>query len=134
MQRTAKLILAAGVLLILLVLSGLHPYHRMTWWLEVAPILAVLPILALTYRRFPLTKLLYALIFLHAVILMVGTTPTPGFRPVSRSPGCSGCIATHTTSSDTSLRVSFPPSPHARSSSAAVTSGPAACWPSWSSR
>ncbi len=36
------------------------------------PIVVVLPILLLTYRRFPLTTLLYTLIFVHAVVLMVG--------------------------------------------------------------
>ena len=40
--------------------------------MEVAPIFVVLPILWATYRRFPLTTLLYALIFVHAVVLMIG--------------------------------------------------------------
>ena len=44
----------------------------MTWLLEVAPILLGAPILIATYRRFPLTPLLYRLLFLHALILMVG--------------------------------------------------------------
>ena len=62
------LILGAG----LLVLSGLGPHDRATWWLEVAPILIAVPILAATARRFPLTPLAYRLIFVHALILMVG--------------------------------------------------------------
>ncbi len=45
-----------------LVLSGIEPYHRMTWWLEVAPVLAVFPLLYFTARRYPLTPLLYWLI------------------------------------------------------------------------
>jgi len=40
--------------------------------MEVAPILIALPLLAATYRRFPLTRLLYVLIFLHGVILLTG--------------------------------------------------------------
>jgi len=59
-------------LIALLVLSGLHPYDRTTWILEVFPILIALPVLWGTYRRFPLTTLLYVLIFLHAVVLMTG--------------------------------------------------------------
>jgi putative membrane protein len=62
----------AATLVALLVASGLHPYDRTTWWLEVAPVLIVLPVLAVTHRRFPLTPLLYGLIFLHALILMAG--------------------------------------------------------------
>ncbi|WP_310734585.1 DUF2238 domain-containing protein [Azohydromonas caseinilytica] len=59
-------------LLVLLAMSGLHPYDRTTWILEVLPVLVALPLLALTHRRFPLTTLLYVCIFLHAIVLMVG--------------------------------------------------------------
>ncbi len=40
--------------------------------MEVAPVLIGVPILVATYRRFPLTPLVYRLLLLHAVILMVG--------------------------------------------------------------
>jgi putative membrane protein len=43
-----------------------------TWVLEVAPILAVMPLLWFTRRRFPLTDLSYSLILVQAVIMMVG--------------------------------------------------------------
>jgi putative membrane protein len=56
----------------LLAWSGYDPYDRGTWWMEVAPIFIAAPILVATYRRFPLTSLLYLLIALHAVILMTG--------------------------------------------------------------
>lgn len=52
--------------------SALHPHDYFTWFLEVFPTFIALPILLLTYRKFPLTPLLYSLILLHAVILMVG--------------------------------------------------------------
>lgn len=52
--------------------SGIAPHDRMTWWLEVAPVLIVLPILLLTAPRFRFTRLAYGAIALHAVILMVG--------------------------------------------------------------
>jgi len=72
-EATPRGLIAAGVaLLALLVLSGLHPRDRTTWWLEIAPILIALPVLAATHRRFPLTPLVYCLIFVHAVILMAG--------------------------------------------------------------
>lgn len=57
---------------ILLVLSGLAPFDRATWWMEVAPVLIVMPVLLATGRRFPLTPLAYRLIFIHALILMLG--------------------------------------------------------------
>lgn len=52
----------------LLVLSGIDPRDRFTWWLEVGPVLIGAPILVATYPRFPLTPLLYRLLFLHAAI------------------------------------------------------------------
>ena len=63
-------LLAAG--LVLLALSAVHPYEMGTWWMEVFPIFIAVPILAATYRRFPLTPLAYTLIFVHACILMLG--------------------------------------------------------------
>jgi putative membrane protein len=57
---------------VLLVLSGIGPHDRTTWWLEVGPILIAAPVLILTARRFPLTPLAYRLIFVHALILMLG--------------------------------------------------------------
>ena len=61
-----------AIALVLLVLSGIHPYDRTTWLLEVFPILLAAPLLVATARRFPLTPLVYRLIFLHALVLMVG--------------------------------------------------------------
>jgi putative membrane protein len=55
-----------------LAVSGIRPDDRLTWFLEVAPIFLGAPILIATYRRFPLTPLLYRLLFLHALILMAG--------------------------------------------------------------
>jgi putative membrane protein len=55
-----------------LAVSGIAPRDRLTWVLEVAPILIAAPILVATARRFPLTPLAYRLIFVHALILMLG--------------------------------------------------------------
>jgi len=57
---------------IALIISGINPADRTTWWLEVFPIFIAVPILLATARRFPLTPIAYRLIFLHALILMVG--------------------------------------------------------------
>jgi putative membrane protein len=56
----------------LLAVSGWQPYEAGTWAMEVAPVLIVLPILWASHGRFPLTRLLYALIFVHAAVLMLG--------------------------------------------------------------
>jgi putative membrane protein len=58
--------------LVALAISGLAPYDRTTWWLEIFPILIGAPLLVVTYRRFPLTNLTYTLLAIHALILMVG--------------------------------------------------------------
>lgn len=61
-----------GLVLAVLVWSGIGPYDRVVWWLEVAPVLFAVPLLVLTYKKFRLTNLLYSLIALHCVVLMVG--------------------------------------------------------------
>lgn len=55
-----------------LVASGIAPVERLTWWLEITPVLIAWPILVLTARRFPLTPLAYRALFLHAIVLIVG--------------------------------------------------------------
>jgi putative membrane protein len=55
-----------------LVLSGISPFERGTWWLEVLPVIIAVPLLWLTRERFPLTPLAYVLISVHAAILMLG--------------------------------------------------------------
>ena len=66
--------LATGALALVaaLLASGWQPYDRATWLMEVAPVLVVLPLLAITRYSYPLTSLLYALIFAHALVLIVG--------------------------------------------------------------
>ncbi len=66
----------AGIVVLALVVSGIAPHDRPTWLLEVAPVLVALPVLAATWRRFPLTPLLYLLIALHALVLILGGTYT----------------------------------------------------------
>ncbi len=72
MSRQAVLASLAAVIVVLLLVSGWRPFDRATWAMEVAPVLIALPLLALTRNRFPLTPLLYGLIFIHATILIAG--------------------------------------------------------------
>jgi putative membrane protein len=64
------------VVLAALVWSGVDPADRATWWAEALPVMIGVPILVATFRRHPLTPLLYALIALHSVILVVGARYT----------------------------------------------------------
>jgi len=71
-----------AVVVIVLIWSGTGPYDRLTWVLEVIPVLIAVPLLAWTARRFPLTPLVYVLIALHAVILMYGGHYTYALTPL----------------------------------------------------
>jgi putative membrane protein len=55
-----------------LVWSAVNPQDYFTWFLEAVPALIVLVILAVTYKRFPLTSLAYTLILCHCLILFLG--------------------------------------------------------------
>lgn len=72
MTREKSLIFAMLALLLIMVFSAIHPHDRTTWFMEVAPIFIALPVMAATFRRFPLTTLLYVLIFIHALVLIAG--------------------------------------------------------------
>lgn len=71
-MRISLLYLGTAILAIFLLISGIQPFDRTTWWLEVIPVLIVVPLLFATYKAFPLSPLLYGLIFLHAIVLIVG--------------------------------------------------------------
>jgi putative membrane protein len=72
MTRDRLLLLLGAVVLAALVASGIAPYERGTWVLEVLPVLLALPVLALTRNRFPLSTLLYVLIAIHMLVLILG--------------------------------------------------------------
>jgi putative membrane protein len=53
--------------------SGIGPHDtRLTWVLETFPFMIALPVMLLTYKRFPLTDITYTIIAIHAMILMLG--------------------------------------------------------------
>ncbi len=71
-RHQSHLIIAGIVLLVLMLLSGIRPYDQATWLMEVLPVMIVLPLLAFSYKTFPLSTLLYGLVFVHALVLMLG--------------------------------------------------------------
>jgi putative membrane protein len=67
-----RLGLALALMALGLLASGWQPHDRLTWWLEVAPVLILMPVLLATAERHPLTPLLLGLAVLHAGVLMLG--------------------------------------------------------------
>jgi putative membrane protein len=80
-RRTLLLLLLAATVAALVV-SGLDPYDRATWLLEVLPVLVVIPLLYFTRNSYPLTTLLYVLIFVHALVLILGGAYTYARVPI----------------------------------------------------
>lgn len=71
----------ATVVIAALAVSGLAPYDRATWLMEVAPVLIALRLMIASRRSYPLTTLLYVLIAAHALVLIAG-----GFWTYARVP------------------------------------------------
>ncbi len=70
MKNEPLLLLISG--LALLGITAIHPHDYPTWWMETAPIFIAVPVLVATFKTYRLTPLTYRLLFLHALILMVG--------------------------------------------------------------
>ena len=68
-REPVSLLLITGLILLW---SGIAPLERITWWLEVAPVLIGALLLTFTFSSFRMSPLLYRLLFIHAVILMLG--------------------------------------------------------------
>lgn len=66
------LILGAVILIGLLGYSGIYAYDTLTWFMETLPVMIALVILTFTYRTFPLTSLVYWVIFIHSIVLIFG--------------------------------------------------------------
>lgn len=69
---TRNSIIWIGFFFAALLWSAINPHDYFTWFLEVAPAIIVMLLLASTWKRFPLTTILYWLILAHAIILMIG--------------------------------------------------------------
>jgi len=61
-----------AIFFITFIWSAVNPKDQFTWFLEVLPALLGFVLLGFTYKKFPLTPLLYILILIHMIILMVG--------------------------------------------------------------
>ncbi len=77
--RTVAVLCLAWALALLV--SGIAPFDRLTWFMEVLPVLIAAPVLVATRRRLPLTTLVYVLIALHGLILIYGGAYTYARTP-----------------------------------------------------
>ncbi len=71
-SRNALNAMLAAIVTAALVVSGIAPYDRATWLMEVAPVLIALPLMIATRQSYPLTTLLTVLIAIHALALIGG--------------------------------------------------------------
>ena len=67
-----KKIIWVVVLASVFIWSAIEPKDRITWYLEVLPVMIGVVVLVWTYKSFRLTSLLYVLILLHCIVLLVG--------------------------------------------------------------
>jgi putative membrane protein len=83
MSRARRIVppVLLGIVIIALVATGIRPYDRLTWLLEVFWVILGIPVVLLTWRRFPLTTLLCVLLAGHALILIMG-----GYYTYARTP------------------------------------------------
>ena len=77
-----RLVLLGLVWAIGLLASGLSPFDRATWWMEVAPVLIAVPLLVAARWRFAFTDLALLLIGLHGLVLMLGGAYTYARVPI----------------------------------------------------
>ncbi|BDR64171.1 DUF2238 domain-containing protein [Clostridium tetani] len=70
-DKTLHLFLINSILIIL-IWSGINPFDKFTWILEVLPTIIGGFVLIIIYSKFKFTNLVYILIWVHALILIVG--------------------------------------------------------------
>jgi putative membrane protein len=74
--------LLIGIAIAALIASGIAPKDRLTWLLEVIWVIVAIPVIALNWRRFPLTRLLCWLMVAHALVLIYGGAYTYAETPL----------------------------------------------------
>ncbi|HEY5850682.1 MAG TPA: DUF2238 domain-containing protein [Lysobacter sp.] len=77
-EAWALIALVAGALL----WSAIAPKDRLTWFMEVVWVIVGLPLVMLSWRRFPLTRLLCWLLAAHALVLIHGGAHTYAQTPL----------------------------------------------------
>ncbi len=61
-----------AIVLCVLSWSAINPKTYFIWFLEVLPVLIAIPLLFIFYHKFKFSNIVYFLIFLHAIVLIIG--------------------------------------------------------------
>ena len=69
-------------LLLVLIWSAYKPHDYFTWFLEVLPALIAVAIFAFSFKKFRFTNLVYAIVWFHCIVLMVGGKYTYAEMPL----------------------------------------------------
>ena len=72
----------AAIVAVALVVSGIAPTDRITWVMEVMPVVVAGAVIAATWTRFPLTTLLCILVAVHSLVLILGGAYTYAHVPL----------------------------------------------------
>ena len=72
MKTNLDYLLLIGFWILGLVLSGIHPTDRLTWVLEVFPVIVAIPVLYCTRTAFPLPRYILVFIFVFGIVVMIG--------------------------------------------------------------
>lgn len=57
---------------VILILTGINPYDRFIWFLEVLPAIIGIIVLIIIYPKFKFSNLVYILVWIHCIILIIG--------------------------------------------------------------
>ncbi len=74
--------LVVGIWILALAVSAINPTDRLTWFMEVLPVMIAVPLLLWTRSDFPLSRVLVWMIFIHGPILIMGGHYTYAEVPV----------------------------------------------------
>lgn len=85
MKTDLDYLLVIGFWILGLVLSGFHPTDRLTWMLEVFPVIAAIPVLYCTKTAFPLPRYVLVFIFVFGIVVMIGGHYTYAEVPLGRA-------------------------------------------------
>ncbi|RLD29231.1 MAG: DUF2238 domain-containing protein [Bacteroidetes bacterium] len=73
MNRILKKSIWLAIFISILIWSAIEPKDYVLWFLQMIPVIVGISVMLLTYKRFPLTPLLYFLILFYSIIIMIGS-------------------------------------------------------------
>lgn len=80
MEKSHKLML--GVFIVVLIWSAIKPYSFITWLPEALPAIVMVVGFGLTYNKYRLSNFAYFVIFIHIIIILIGSKYTYERNPL----------------------------------------------------